>query len=177
MKSMKIVGVVCVCLCAAATLGCGNCAEGISWDQILSRVRRGFPDVRMTTTRELADWQADAERDPPLLLDVRAAEEFQVSHLRGAVRVDSDSALRTALNGVDPDQPIVVYCSVGYRSAKAVRDIQKMGYPNVSNLEGSIFAWANEGRPIFRGGEPVSKVHPYDEQWGTLLDERYHPSP
>lgn len=168
------------CLCAAVLmLGCGSTEDppGISqWEEVLSRVREDFPDVRMTTTQQLADWQADTQRGPPLLLDARAADEYSVSHLRGAVLADSDLALRTALNGVGPDDPVVVYCSVGYRSAKTVQDIQEMGYQNVTNLEGSIFAWANEGRPVFRGNEPVSEVHPYDEQWGKLLDGQYHPA-
>lgn len=175
MKSMRIIGVVSVCFSAVLTLGCSSCAEDSAWDKILSRVRREFPDVGMTTTQELADWQGKSKGDPPLLLDARAAEEFGVSHLRGAVLVDSDSALGEALEGVDPGRPIVVYCSVGYRSAKVVRDLQGMGFQNVTNLEGSIFAWANEGRPVFRGGESVAWVHPYDERWGKLLDQRYHP--
>jgi rhodanese-related sulfurtransferase len=164
------------CLLATMFLGVGGCEKDSAWDNILSQVREDFPDVRMTTTQELADWQTDPQREPPLLLDVRAAEEYSVSHLRGAVLADSDSSMRSALSGVNLNRPIVVYCSVGYRSAVAVRDIQAMGFKNVTNLEGSIFAWANEGRPVFRGGEPTDKVHPYDKRWGRLLDERYHPA-
>ena len=43
------------------------------------------------------------------------------------------------------------------------------GYPNVYNLEGSIFAWANEGRKIYHGKRETDKVHPYDKIWGRLL--------
>jgi rhodanese-related sulfurtransferase len=164
-----------VYLLTTVFLGVGGCEKDSAWDNILSQVREDFPDVRMMTTQELADWQADPQRDPPLLLDVRAAQEYGVSHLRGAVLADSDSALRAALDGIDPARPIVVYCSVGYRSAQAARDIQKLGFQNVTNLEGSIFAWANEGRPVFRDGKPTDKVHPYDQRWGKLLDKRYHP--
>jgi len=176
MKHRHILRNCFACLLAAVFLGIGGCEKDSAWDKVLSQVRRDFPDVRMMTTQELADWQADPQRDPPLLLDVRAAEEYGVSHLRGAVLADSGSALRSALDGIDPDRPIVVYCSVGYRSAKAARNIQEMGFQNVTNLEGSIFAWANEGRPVFRNGEQASKVHPYDKQWGELLDEKYHPA-
>ena len=45
----------------------------------------------------------------------------------------------------------------------------KKGYTEVYNLEGSIFAWANEGRPVYRGKERVQVVHPYDKIWGRLL--------
>jgi hypothetical protein len=40
----------------------------------------------------------------------------------------------------------------------------------VRNLDGSIFAWANEGRPLERNGQPAQLVHPYDALWGKLLD-------
>ncbi len=40
----------------------------------------------------------------------------------------------------------------------------------MQNLKGSIFQWANEGRPVVRDGEPVREVHPYDAVWGRLLD-------
>jgi hypothetical protein len=40
----------------------------------------------------------------------------------------------------------------------------------VYNLEGSIFEWANSGRPVYRGEERVSVVHPYGARWERLLD-------
>ena len=43
------------------------------------------------------------------------------------------------------------------------------GYADVWNLEGSIFQWANGGRPVYRDGRPVEAVHPYNTLWGTLL--------
>ena len=39
----------------------------------------------------------------------------------------------------------------------------------VYNLEGSIFRWANEDRPLYRGDVAVRQVHPFDESWAALL--------
>jgi hypothetical protein len=47
--------------------------------------------------------------------------------------------------------------------------LQKAGFTRVRNLEGSIFEWANEGRPLVREGKKVTTVHPYDTTWGRLL--------
>jgi hypothetical protein len=58
--------------------------------------------------------------------------------------------------------------------------LQKAGFTNVMNLEGSIFQWANEGRPVYRDAAEVQQVHPYDGIWGKLLDKdlrAYTPSP
>jgi len=72
----------------------------------------------------------------------------------------------------------VTYCSVGYRSAKMAQRLRNAGYTNVQNLEGSIFEWANEHRPLVRDGEPTKQVHPYSALRGHLLrDEVRAPLP
>jgi len=83
--------------------------------------------------------------------------------------------LKKFLKRVDKAQAIVTYCSVGYRSSIMARQMQKMGYTNVRNLEGSIFAWVNEGRDVFSEGQVVFEVHPFNEYWGQYLDEQFHP--
>ena len=41
----------------------------------------------------------------------------------------------------------------------------------VYNLEGSIFKWANENRPIVNGDDkPTHLVHPYNSFFGKLLE-------
>ncbi|MCW5559205.1 MAG: rhodanese-like domain-containing protein [Verrucomicrobiae bacterium] len=132
-------------------------------------VRARFPEVRHLTPEELAAWLADARRVPPLLLDVRTRAEFDVSHLPGARHVTPKIPVNRLLPTLPPDTPVVVYCSVGYRSAACATRLLKAGYPHVINLEGSLFQWANEGRPLESDGQPVRKVHPYSESFGKLL--------
>ncbi|MFQ5964533.1 MAG: hypothetical protein ACE5KZ_09635 [Candidatus Scalinduaceae bacterium] len=49
-----------------------------------------------------------------------------------------------------------------------------MGFTRVYNLEGSIFKWANEGKPLIQGHTTVQKVYPYNAYWGKLLKRKYH---
>jgi rhodanese-related sulfurtransferase len=134
----------------------------ISWQVINVTLHQKYADVRAIQTQALADWLADPARVQPLLLDVREPAEYALSHLPGAKNVNL-----AKLDVLPPDKasPIVVYCSVGLRSADAARHLKALGYSNVFNLEGSIFQWANEDRAL-EGG---SRVHPYDAQWGRLL--------
>jgi hypothetical protein len=44
----------------------------------------------------------------------------------------------------------------------------------VFNLQGSIFKWANEGRPLIANDRAVHVVHPYNERWGVLLNPQLH---
>jgi rhodanese-related sulfurtransferase len=127
-----------------------------------------YPDVRWVGTAELARWIA-AERGPRVvLLDARAAAEHRVSHLRGAVRVELDGFDAASVR-LPRDARIVVYCSVGWRSAAVAESLRRAGFTHVHNLEGGIFAWANEGRPVYRGGSRVRDVHPFDRVWGRFL--------
>lgn len=127
-----------------------------------------FPKVQWVDTETLAEWMEAAPSDEPLLLDARAADEFAVSHLLGAQRVDPNHPGIATLE-LATDRKVVVYCSVGYRSGAIAEQLAAAGYEDVYNLEGGIFAWANEGRPVFRGNVQVAVVHPYDAVWGVLL--------
>ena len=150
-------------------------AESPAWERALRLVHDEFPNVPSKTTLKLAARQASSEAADILLLDARTSEEFNVSHIKGAVRAGD---VRSALNVIaaHPGKSmIVVYCSVGYRSARLADRLLERGVANVYNLEGSLFQWANEGRPLYRGHERVGQVHPFDEDWGQLLDERYWP--
>jgi rhodanese-related sulfurtransferase len=128
-----------------------------------------FPQVQWITTRELADWLEDRHRPPPVLLDVRTVEEWNVSHLPVARRVDPGASAEMALPGAARDVPVVTYCAVGYRSAEFSTRLGAAGFTHVQNLEGSIFRWANEHRPLVSDGAPASRVRPYSKSWGQLL--------
>ncbi len=149
--------------------------DSAAWQRALALVREDFPDVPQMTTARLAQLLGDEDAERIVLIDARTRKEFEVGHLRGAVRA---SGLRTALRALGPQAPqraVVVYCSVGYRSSQLAERLRERGVANVFNLEGSIFRWANEGRPVYRGTERVTQVHPYDEDWGRLLDRRRWP--
>ena len=145
--------------------------ESLPWKVVNAKIRTEFPGVLRIRTAELAEWLADEKRQMPILLDVRTAAEFEVSHLRDAQNVAPDSpasAIKLA-----KDQPIVTYCSIGYRSGGFAERLRQAGYVRIVNLEGSIFRWANEGRPLFRGTERVTEVHPYNRIWGLLLARKF----
>ncbi|MGL5018949.1 MAG: rhodanese-like domain-containing protein, partial [Luteolibacter sp.] len=118
-------------------------------------------------------WLADPARKPPQLLDAREPAEFAVSHLPGAIRVDPEAGAEQVLAKIDKTRPVVVYCSVGYRSSALARRLIKGGHAETMNLAGSIFKWANEGRPLVREGKPALKVHPYDDNYGSMLRKEF----
>ena len=106
-----------------------------------------------------------------LILDTRKKEEFDVSHIPGALWVSekvNDSMY--ALAKAKKDQPIVVYCSVGIRSEDFGERLKKKGFTNVKNLYGSIFTWKDEGYEIQNKNEqPTDSVHVFSKAWGKYL--------
>lgn len=153
---------------AAAPAACGPASRALDWDAVDAMIAADYPDVPSLTTGELAAALA-SDAAGVVLLDAREAREFAVSHLRGARRVGADVEAAERLAAAAPDAVVVVYCSVGYRSAALVDRLRGRGRANAVNLEGSIFRWAGEGRAVYRGAERVEQVHPYDERWGALL--------
>jgi rhodanese-related sulfurtransferase len=154
---LKTIGI----LILALLLASATRSQAFGWAMVNAKIRSEFPDVRRITTAELAAWLNDPARPAPRLLDVRTRAEFDVSHLRGAKHVEPGAAAATV--GGRKDQPIVTYCSVGYRSGAFAKKLGDAGYTNVANLEGSIFRWANEGRPIVKrraGDRKSSPVQP-----------------
>ncbi len=141
-----------------------------TWDSIQLNIRKRFPSVRQLSVAQLDEWLGRTNQSPrPLLIDARAEAEFAVSHLRGAQRFVSIEKVKALL--ATNAQPVVVYCSVGYRSSALAEKLQRAGLTNVWNLEGSLFAWANEGRPVYRRETLIDppRIHPYDAKWGRLL--------
>jgi rhodanese-related sulfurtransferase len=105
-----------------------------------------------------------------LLVDVRPAAEWSISHLAGAFRSEDVGdvlveAHRRRLNR------IIVYCSIGERSSRlAERILARRPDLLIFDLSGGIFTWASEGRPLEdANGCPTRLVHPYDTTWGNLL--------
>jgi rhodanese-related sulfurtransferase len=131
-------------------------------------VRARFPDVPHLTTSQLADWLSDAQRAPPLLLDVRSDEEFAVSHLPNACQIDPDSNADDVMGKLPRDQPWVLYCSAGYRSSHLAQRLLQAGATDVANLDGAIFSWVREGRELQPSG-PGIQVHPYSKIAAKLL--------
>lgn len=154
-----------------AGIGFGK-TKGAEWFVLKNAIRLKYPNVRRITTEQLAGWLNDPQLPKPLLLDVRTEQEFAISRLAGARRVDPAVTAESAAAGTPRDAAIVTYCSVGYRSSAVAQRLQAAGFTNVRNLEGSIFQWASEGRPLFDSrGDRATRVHPYNEWWGKLLDD------
>jgi len=123
-------------------------------------------DVPYISPKELLNTQKEV-----LILDTRKKEEFLVSHIPNAVWADED-VNKKAFAKAHPNksQPIVVYCSVGVRSENFGKTLLDLGYTNVKNVYGSIFAWKDAGYEVINSkGKSTDSVHVYSKEWSKYL--------
>jgi sulfur-carrier protein adenylyltransferase/sulfurtransferase len=85
-------------------------------------------------------------QEPLVLLDVREPHEQAICRLPGSKLIPLGELL-SRIEEIGRDQPVVVYCHYGSRSAAAIHLLQEQGYTNLINLEGGIDAWAAEVDP------------------------------
>ena len=149
--------------------------DSVTWDAVFAWIRHDWPEVPQMDTRELGQRMAANSGVTPLLIDVRTHEEYEVSHLPGAIWAETPSQMASAVRAASDQKPVVLYCSVGVRSSRAAAKLMESRRGNVFNLQGSIFQWANEGRPLLANDRDVHVVHPYSERWGVLLNPQLHP--
>ncbi len=106
-----------------------------------------------------------------VVLDSRTLDEYAVSHLRNARHIGYEQFRLHSLRDIPKNTPIVVYCSIGYRSEKIGEKLLEAGFKNVYNLYGGIFEWSNQLRPLFNEHGRCHEIHPYDQSWGKWLNK------
>lgn len=124
--------------------------------------------VALIHTEELKDVVKEKEL---IILDTRTPEEYKVSHIEGAEFIDYDDFTGQEVEHLDKNKPVVVYCSVGYRSEKIGEKLQEMGFKQVYNLYGGIFDWKNKGNQVVNDTGVTDSVHTYNFVWSTFLEK------
>jgi len=83
------------------------------------------------------------------LIDIREDREWDQGHLPGAIHMGRGVLERDIETRVpDKDEPIVLQCGGGFRSALSADSLQKMGYRNVVSLDGGYRGWVAAGLPV-----------------------------
>lgn len=81
-----------------------------------------------------------AAGDDHFLLDVRQPDEWEQTHIDGAVLIPLGE-LPERTEELPRDRKLIVHCKAGGRSARAVTFLTEQGFENVWNVEGGMDAW------------------------------------
>lgn len=165
-------------VCLAQPLAQTAVADSGQLSAIREKVRQSFPAVPQLAPDDFVALQSKASA-PLVILDVREPDEFAVSHIEGARRVDpkiTAGDFQKAFGGEIKGATVVLYCSVGMRSSNLATQIaetsKQSGATAVYNLDGGVFRWHNEKRPLVRGANPTDEVHGYDYFWSRHLQRQ-----
>ncbi len=150
--------------CTTAPKVAGQFTDG-EFDQMATKMASG--KVRDITVTDLKAHQSDY-----IILDTREKEEYEISHIAGAIWVGYDDFDLKRVKEISKTAKVITYCSVGYRSERIGEKLQKAGFRDVYNLYGSIFSWINEDYPLVNGeNKPTDKVHGYNKRWGKWVKD------
>lgn len=104
--------------------------------------------------------QARDLMDKAVFVDVRESDEHSQGAIPGARFVPRGVLERDIVSAVpDIGQPLIVYCSGGWRSALAAESLLDMGYADVTSLAGGFDRWKADG-------------HPWGDPGGLTADQR-----
>lgn len=101
------------------------------------KVNPGYTCIDVDTAKTMMNEQPDA-----VVLDVREEDEFEKSHIPGAVllplsTISKESAAQTI---ADLDTTVLIYCRSGNRSKKAASALAELGYTKLYEF-GGIQDW------------------------------------
>ena len=83
------------------------------------------------------------------VLDVREPSEYAAGHIEGSVLVplgQVDARFQELIKR--KDQPMLVVCGSGGRSAKAIEILSKHGFSQMRNIQGGMNAWRKASLPV-----------------------------
>jgi len=78
------------------------------------------------------------------LLDLRGDDEWVEARIAGAVRTDDD--IRSAVESLDEDRPVVVVCADGKRSGELADDLRERGF-QAATIKRGMKGWTQKGLP------------------------------
>lgn len=133
--------------------GCALCGESPSITEPVvyetaCALAGGLKEIDVAETRRLL-----ANSFEGILLDVRERDEHAWAHIGGS-RLVPLSEFAARLGELPRDQPYLVYCKSGQRSAHAAVLMHEAGFADVTNVRGGIMAWIEEDGEVVQGERP-----------------------
>ncbi len=131
----------------------GDAENLVRLREMSARYAKRFKEVAVIAPKE-------AREKNVVFVDVRPEEETSISIIPGALLKKEFEAN----SGKYRDSLIVPYCTIGYRSGKYGRKLQKKGF-RVRNLLGGVLLWAHTVGPLEHDKRPTRRIHVYGRRW------------
>lgn len=115
-----------------------GCSTGQSSDESSPAATSSAPVLEKISPEKAKEMMDTAT---PIILDVRTQEEYDESHIEGAILIPDYEISEKAVELLtDKDAVILVYCRSGRRSALAAKALSELGYSQIYDF-GGIIDW------------------------------------
>lgn len=101
-------------------------------------------ESRVYDLKARLDWGAPALT----IIDVRDRDQFNFSHIMGAVPMPMSELVKRASYSLELNRDIYIYGETDGESAAAASQLRQAGYQNVTALKGGVAAWKAVGYPV-----------------------------
>lgn len=93
-------------------------------------------------------------REDAQVIDVRGSDEYVSGHLPDSRNIPLEQ-LEERAGELEKfkDTPVILVCQTGTRSAGACKQLEKLGFTKVNNLESGIAGWRSAGLPLKKGSK------------------------
>ena len=110
-------------------------------DQLVDLAKSEITEI---TAQQLQQRQEQGE--DLTVIDIRERDEWVQGHIPESTFIPRGHLeLQVEQHQSDREQPVVLYCAGGVRSALAARNLKEMGYSNAISLIGGFNGWKNAG--------------------------------
>ncbi|WP_416371602.1 rhodanese-like domain-containing protein [Mycoplasma capricolum] len=82
-------------------------------------------------------WVRDLVKTNQFILDVRSKEAYNKAHIINAINIPLDE-LEQRHNEIPKNKPVYIHCRTGRSSYKAIKMLEKLGFDNLINIQGSF---------------------------------------
>lgn len=111
-------------------------------DEFLTNIPRGYYGVK-----EADEIEKLVEEENAQLIDVRQPLEYLSGHILNAINIPLRDLVKKQ-DQIAKDRPVILYCSVGYRTAIGLEALRLLGYDNVMGYPGSVEGWKAAGKSL-----------------------------
>ena len=129
-----------------AMIGLDRVRGVLGADALAAWIAAGHP-LATIAQATAAEASALLARGDAVVIDVRGHAEWEAGHLPQATNIPV-GYLVAHLAELPTDQPLIVHCQGGARSAIAASVLAAHGRANVVNLAGGFLAWQQAGLPV-----------------------------
>ena len=134
MRSFQIIILFCFLIA-----GCKSASEPVLGNPTPEEIASGIQLLDVPTFTE------GISRKRVQLVDVRTPEEYDAGHIEKAVNIDFLAEdFEDAIQKIDKDRPVFIYCRSGGRSGRASKLMKELGFKKVYDLEGGYLNWSDQ---------------------------------